>query len=322
MSALVRAVKLEKRFPAGGGIFSARREVHAVRDVSLEIEKGKTLGLVGESGCGKSTLGRLLLRLIEPSAGRVFLGDVEVTALDAGALRALRRRMQMVFQDPYGALDPRIPVGEAVGEGLDIHHATLSPAQRRERIESLLARVGIRSDQITRLPSAFSGGQRQRVVIARALAVEPDLIVADEPVSALDVSVQAQVVNLLSDLQRERGLTYLFVSHDLRVVEHVSDDVAVMYLGRIVERAPKRTLFSTPRHPYTAALLSAVPGRTAGRVLLEGDVPSPLSPPPGCAFHTRCPLFKKLDAAQQTRCRTEEPALRILGDSHAACHWT
>ena len=318
----VRAESLSKRFSAGGSILPSRqRWVYAVRDVSLEIPRGTTLGLVGESGCGKSTLGRLLIKLITPTNGRVFLGDVEVTALEGAALRKLRRRMQMIFQDPYGALDPRIAIGEAVGEGLDIHHPALTPAERGARIESLLARVGIRTDQIDRRPSEFSGGQRQRIVIARALAVEPDLIVADEPVSALDVSIQAQVVNLMSELQRERGLTYLFVSHDLRIVEHVSDEVAVMYLGRIVERAPKRTIFATPRHPYTKALLSAVPGRGRERILLEGDVPSPLDPPPGCAFHTRCPLFKTLATDQQTRCRAETPLLRVLDDTRCACHF-
>jgi len=322
VTALLRAESLSKRFSAGGSLFpGSQKWVYAVRDVSLEIARGTTLGLVGESGCGKSTLGRLLIKLITPTSGRVFLGDVEVTALEGAALRKLRRRMQMIFQDPYGALDPRIAIGEAVGEGLDIHHATLTPAERGERIASLLARVGIRADQIDRRPSEFSGGQRQRIVIARALAVEPELIVADEPVSALDVSIQAQVVNLLSELQRERGLTYLFVSHDLRIVEHVSDEVAVMYLGRIVERAPKRTLFATPRHPYTKALLSAVPGRGRERVLLEGDVPSPLDPPPGCAFHTRCPLFKTLSVDQQTLCRAETPSLRVLDDTHCACHF-
>ena len=323
---LLRVEALEKRFAARRRLVGgAARWVHAVRGVSFEIGRGKTLGLVGESGCGKSTLGRLVLGILPASAGRVRLGDVDVTATSGEALRRLRRRMQMVFQDPYGSLNPRLTIGEAIGEPLEIHHPELSAAERRERVDALLARVGLAAQHAGRLPAAFSGGQRQRIAIARALAVEPELVVADEPVSALDVSIQAQVVNLLSDLQSERSLTYLFVSHDLKVVEHVSDEVAVMYLGRIVERAPKRTLFAVPRHPYTRALLSAIPdprpGRARERIVLEGDVPSPLDPPSGCAFHPRCPLAKRLDPDKRARCAQEEPPLRVLGDAEAACHW-
>ncbi len=314
------AERLEKRFPAG-----RRRFVHAVRDVSLSIAKGSTLAVVGESGCGKSTLGRLLLRLVEPTSGRVLLDGTDVTAAKPKELRALRRKMQMIFQDPFGALDPRLTIGEAVREAFDVHEASLPKSARHEKALALLARVGIRADQAASPPSAFSGGMRQRAVIARALAVDPAFVFADEPVSALDVSIQAQIVNLLLELQEERGLTYLFVSHDLKVVEHVTrardGEVAVMYLGRVVERARAATLFTRPAHPYTRALLSAVPGRKHERIVLEGELPSPLAPPSGCAFHPRCPLRTTLSPEQRTRCDSEEPALRQIGDTTTACHW-
>jgi len=326
MPALIEATGLTKRFPVGGGLLlRARRAVHAVSDVSLAIERGTTLGLVGESGCGKSTVGRLLLGLQRPTAGRVVFDGQDLGALDEEALRKLRRRMQMVFQDPYGALNPRMPIADAVAEPLVIHHPQLSAGERRDRVLQLLGRVGLRADQAQRLPAEFSGGQRQRIVIARALAAEPELLFADEPVSALDVSIQAQIVNLLADLQRERQLSYLFVSHDLKVVRHVAHRVAVMYLGRVVEEAPTEPLFARPRHPYTASLLAAIPDpkrRAAGtprRLLLVGDPPSPIAPPSGCALHPRCPLRPTLGAADQERCAREAPAL--AGDGHrVACH--
>ena len=324
-TSVLRLEGVEKKFSARASLLGARTLVYAVRGVSFEVARGRTLGLVGESGCGKSTLGRLALALLPVSAGRVWFRDREITATPRGELRPLRRHMQMVFQDPYGSLNPRMRVGDAIAEPLAIHRPDMPASERRERVLALLSRVGLRADHASRFPADFAGGQRQRIVIARALASEPELIVADEPVSALDVSIQAQVVNLLRDLQQERGLTYLFISHDLKVVEHVSDDVAVMYLGRIVEQAPKRALFATPRHPYTRALLSAIPdprpGRAKDRVVLTGDVPSPMNPPSGCAFHPRCPLKPRLSAEKQSRCTVDDPPLRVLGDSHAACHW-
>ncbi len=330
MSAFVRAEGLTKRFAAGRGLFGAPKHfVQAATDVSLAIERGTTLGLVGESGSGKSTVGQMMLALTRPTAGRAFLDGVELTALAPEPLRKLRRRMQMVFQNPYGALNPRVPVGEAVELPLRVHRPELSAAERRERAQALFARVGLRPDQFARLPSDFSGGQRQRIVIARALAAEPDFVFADEPVSALDVSVQAQIVNLLADLQAERGLTYLFVSHDLKIVQHVAHRVAVMYLGRVIEEAPARRIFAGARHPYTRALLSAVPDprrkEKAARTLLEGELPSPLTPPPGCAFHPRCPLARKLSEPDREQCRTQTPALLPVvdadGSHRAACHF-
>jgi oligopeptide/dipeptide ABC transporter ATP-binding protein len=294
--------------------------VRAVTDVDLEIVRGETLGLVGESGCGKSTLGRTILRLLEPSAGRIGFDTIELTAMPARALRPLRRHMQMIFQDPYASLNPRMTVGAAIAEPLVIHRLAASAAEREQRVAELLARVGLRADAARSYPHEFSGGQRQRIGIARALACKPQFIVCDEPISALDVSIQAQIVNLLEDLQDTERLTYLFISHDLKIVQHICDRVAVMYLGRIVELAEATTLYRTPKHPYTQALLSAVPRidpRTRReRVLLTGDVPSPIDPPAGCAFHPRCPVKDKPAA-----CFREIPALRVLQNgAQAACH--
>ena len=303
--------------------------VQAVTDVSLEIQRGETLGLVGESGCGKSTLGRTILRLYEPTKGSIHFESTDVTQLSQRQLRPMRRRMQMIFQDPYASLDPRMSVGAAIAEPLEIHELAASSADKEKRVHELLERVGLRADAAKRYPHEFSGGQRQRIGIARALACKPSFVVCDEPISALDVSIQAQIVNLLEDLQAAEDLTYLFISHDLKIVQHICDRVAVMYLGRIVELAEARTLYARPRHPYTQALLSAVPRidrSTAGssaraaakrdRIILQGDVPSPLDPPKGCPFHPRCPVKDKPKA-----CFEELPKLRVLANgSRAACH--
>lgn len=306
-------------FDVRRGLFGTRGTVKAVDGVSLTVAPGETLGLVGESGCGKSTLGRAVLRLIEPSGGKIVFEGQDITTLSQRRLRPLRRRMQMIFQDPYASLNPRMRVKDIVGEALDIHGLVQSRSEREARIATLLERVGLRPDQGRRYPHEFSGGQRQRVGIARALAVEPRFIVCDEPISALDVSIQAQIVNLLRDLQDELGLAYLFVAHDLKVVEYVSTRVAVMYLGRVVELAPSASLYSSPKHPYTQALLSAVPTpdpeKKRFRLVLQGDVPSPLDPPKGCAFHPRCPI------AERGRCDVEAPLLRELAPGHSvACH--
>lgn len=317
--ALLRVKQLVKHFPVRGGLFSRTVDkVHAVDGVSFELEAGETLGVVGESGCGKSTTGRCILRLIEPTSGQVWFEDREVTAMDRAALRAACRDMQIIFQDPFASLNPRMTVASIIGEALSIHKLVDNSKAYEDRIVSLLETVGLNADHMRRFPHEFSGGQRQRIGIARALAVSPKLIVCDEPVSALDVSIQAQVINLLEDLQETFGLTYLFIAHDLSVVEHISNRVAVMYLGRIVEIAPARALYTDPKHPYTEALLSAVPipdpSIKRKRIVLTGDVPNPINPPQGCHFHPRCP--KAMD-----HCRTQAPQLKDLGGAHwAACH--
>ena len=318
---LLKIKDLVKRFPVKGGVFGGVVDhVHAVDGVSFEIAPGETLGLVGESGCGKSTTGRCILRLIEPTSGEIWFEGRDVTALEGDALRRLTRDMQIIFQDPYASLNPRMTVGAIIGEALIIHGlAKAGSKEFDERVVQLLETVGLHPDHRRRYPHEFSGGQRQRIGIARALAVSPRLIVCDEPVSALDVSIQAQVINLLEDLQQQFSLTYLFIAHDLSVVEHISNRVAVMYLGRIVEVATSRDLYTAPKHPYTEALLSAVPipdpTVARKRIVLEGDVPSPIRPPSGCHFHTRCPI------RQLPLCSTESPPLKQTSDGHwVACH--
>ena len=316
---LLRVKDLVKHFPIKGGLFGRGvGSVRAVDGVSFELAKGETLGLVGESGCGKSTTGRCILRLIEPTSGEIWFEGQNVTHLEREAMRFLCHDMQIIFQDPYASLDPRMTVGAIVGEALVIHKLTKTQDEYRDRIVELLETVGLHADHLRRYPHEFSGGQRQRIGIARALAVSPKLIVCDEPVSALDVSIQAQVINLLEDLQQKFDLTYLFIAHDLSVVEHISDRVAVMYLGRMVEIAPARELYTAPRHPYTEALLSAVPIPDPDlkrlRIRLVGDVPNPIEPPSGCHFHPRCPKVME-------RCKTESPVFRQIEIGHwAACH--
>jgi peptide/nickel transport system ATP-binding protein len=319
---LLELRELSKHFP-GRGVLGPRRPVRAVDGVSLTVGAGETVGLVGESGCGKSTLGRLVVRLLDPTAGQVLLEGEDISALSERELRPYRRRAQLIFQDPYGSLNPRMTVAQILAEPLRIHGLAKGRAEEDGRLRELLAQVGLRPDALPRYPHEFSGGQRQRIGIARALAVRPRFLVADEPVSALDVSIQAQIVNLLCDLQEREGLTYLIISHDLKIIEHMCDRVAVMYLGRIVEVLGREDL-DTPRHPYTEALLSAVPtvegaGGPSRRVVLPGEPPSPAAPPPGCPFHPRCPRYEA--AGRPARCRDERPALVPFGRTQqVACH--
>jgi peptide/nickel transport system ATP-binding protein len=319
MNAPLLAVNdLKKHFQVGGGLLRKRAFVYAVDGVSFTIQRGETLALVGESGCGKSTVGRAILRLFDITDGQVVLDGRRIDDLPAGSLRPLRRRVQVVFQDPFSSLNPRMRVRDILAEPMRNFGLARSAADVAERVAALMDKVRLPRDAGDRWPHEFSGGQRQRIGIARALAAEPDLIVCDEAVSALDVSVKAQIVNLLQDIQQELGLALLFISHDLAIVEHMTHRVAVMYLGKIVEMAPKRAIFAAPRHPYTKALLSAVPvpepGAARERIILKGDVPSPINPPKGCRFHTRCPYAFD-------RCRSEEPRLRPSETGHlAACH--
>jgi oligopeptide/dipeptide ABC transporter ATP-binding protein len=315
---LLRVEDLKKYFPIKKGVLSRTiGHVHAVDGVSFEIGHGETLGLVGESGCGKSTVGRTVLRLLEPTAGSIEIDGIDITTLGKTDMRPFRRQMQIIFQDPFSSLNPRKSAGDIVGELLDVHDIG-EPSEREDRVASLFERVGLRAGQMRQFPHQFSGGQRQRIGIARALALSPKLIIGDEPVSALDVSIQAQVINLLMDLQEEFELSYLFIAHDLAVVEHISHRIAVMYLGRIVEYTDKKTLFTSPAHPYTEALLSAVPvpdpTLKRKKTILQGDVPSPINPPSGCHFHTRCPYA-------EAQCRVDTPVLKELAPDHwVSCH--
>ena len=323
---LVEIRGLVKHFPVKGGILQRTvAQVKAVDGVDLTIRRGETLGLVGESGCGKTTVGRLLLRLIEPTAGTILFDGADITKLSGADLKPFRRRMQIIFQDPYAALDPRSPIGETIADGLRVQSIG-KPAERRERVKKIMDLVGLAPYQSKRFPHEFSGGQRQRIGIARALVLEPDLIVCDEPVSALDVSIQAQVLNLLSDLQSELGLTLLFIAHNMAVVEHISDRVAVMYLGRVVEQSDRARTFANPRHPYTQALMSAIPlpdpDARRQRIILRGDVPSPINLPTGCRFHPRCWLYEQLGGPEN--CASVDPELRAFDSDHdhtAACHY-
>jgi oligopeptide transport system ATP-binding protein len=316
---LLEVKNLKKYFPIKGGIFSKTiGHVQAVDGISFSLLPGETVGLVGESGCGKSTAARAILRLIEPSSGEVFFEGQDILKLGKKPMRSLRRQMQIIFQDPYASLNPRMTVASIVGEPLEIHKIAKG-REKEEKVANILEKVGLRPEHMRRYPHEFSGGQRQRIGIARALALNPKLIIGDEPVSALDVSIQAQVINLLEDLQQEFNLTYLIIAHDMSVVEHISDRVAVMYLGKIVEMSTDRELYQNPSHPYTEALLSAVPRPDPTikkqRIILPGDVPSPINPPSGCRFHTRC-LYAKAD------CKTVEPQLQDIGSNHyVACHY-
>lgn len=315
---LVEVDHIVKEFPVGGGLGGKKAVVHAVSDVSLEIREGETLALVGESGCGKSTLGRLILRLLAPTAGAVRFEGTDLAQIPTEELRNLRRQFQIIFQDPYASLNPRMTVAQIIAEPLNTHHAYATKEETEARVRELMQRVGIRPEFFNRYPHQFSGGQRQRIGIARALALNPKLIVCDEPVSALDVSIQAQILNLLHDLQKEFDLTYLFISHDLSVVRYISDRVCVMFLGKLCEIGDTELIFKNPRHPYTQFLLEAVPKpnphlRKEKKSLLTGEMPSPVNPPSGCRFHTRCPLATE-------RCQREEPQMREIDGRQLACH--
>jgi oligopeptide transport system ATP-binding protein len=324
---LIEVENLKVHFPITAGIFQREiGRVRAVDDITFEIRKGETLGLVGESGCGKSTTGRAVIRLRNPTAGKVLFDGRDLMDLGRNELRAMRRRMQIIFQDPYSSLNPRMTVGSIISEPIETHNLVPNSKARIDRVRELLRLVGLNPNYTNRYPHEFSGGQRQRIGVARALAVEPEFIVCDEPISALDVSIQAQVLNLLIELREQFGLTYLFIAHDLSVVRHISDRVGVMYLGKLVELGPPSAIYETPAHPYTRALLSAVPipdpkaERRRKRVILTGDVPSPANPPSGCRFHTRCWLYERLGRPEN--CRTEDPELRVVGTDHrAACHY-
>lgn len=317
---LLKIENLKKHFPVKLGAFGEKSGVvYAVDGISFDIYKGETLGMVGESGCGKSTAGFTILQLYEPTAGKVFYNDVDLTSLDKKELRGIRKKVQMIFQDPYSTLNPRMTIGEAIGEPLNVHF-TMEKKAAKEKVQQLLKDVGLNPNFYNRYPHEFSGGQRQRICIARALAVDPEFIVCDEPISALDVSIQAQIINLMQELQVKYDLTYLFIAHDLAVVRHISDRVVVMYLGQVMELSPTKELFSNPQHPYTKALLSAVPEpnpkkeRERRRIVLEGDVPSALTPPSGCRFHTRCVFCKD-------ECSTDPPKMREVNEGHyVACH--
>lgn len=314
--ALLEVNNLTKFFNVGGG-----SQLKAVNDISFSLKQGETLGLVGESGCGKSTAGRTILRLYEPTNGEVKFEGTNIYDLSGSKMKALRRNMQMIFQDPYASLNPRMTVTDIIGEALDVHQLTSSRGERKKRVEELLDLVGLNPDHATRYPHEFSGGQRQRIGIARALAVDPKFIVCDEPISALDVSIQAQIVNLLIKLQKQFGLTYLFIAHDLAMVKHISDRVAVMYLGKMVELATSEELYANPLHPYTRALMSAIPipdpevEANRERIVLKGDIPSPINPPSGCPFRTRCPMATE-------KCAKEEPKFVEMKPGHwSACHY-
>jgi oligopeptide transport system ATP-binding protein len=315
---LLEVKNLEQHFVQYRGLFSRQKTVvKAVDGVSFHIDNSETLGLVGESGCGKSTLGRTILRLIEPTRGQILFGGEDLTKADKNSLRSLRQKMQIIFQDPYASLNPRMTVGNIIEEALIIHKFGKSKAERQERVMELLSLVGLRGESVARYPHEFSGGQRQRIGIARALAVDPKFLVCDEPISALDVSIQAQIINLMQDLQYRLGLTYLFIAHDLHVVRHLASRIAVMYLGNIIEIGDAKTIYDSPKHPYTQALLSAVPvpdpDRKSHRILLAGEVPSPINPPPGCKFHPRCPHA-------MPQCKVEQPKLINIGaKQQAAC---
>ncbi len=317
MEKLIEVKNLKKWFWRGGVLFGKKEAVRAVDDVSFYIKKREVLGLVGESGCGKTTCGKVILRIVDPTAGSIYFDGHNITHLERKEMIKFRRKMMIIYQDPFGSLDPRMTVGAAIAEPMEVHKIASKKGKEEEVIE-IMGKVGLTPDQINRYPHEFSGGQRQRIGIARALATNPEFIVADEPVSALDVSIQAQIINLLQDLQKEFGLTLLFIAHDLSVIKHISDRVAVMYLGKVVEMAPKKELFDNPKHPYTEALLSAIPipnprFRKKGTILM-GDVPSPINLPPGCRFHTRCRYVKSI-------CRENEPKLKDIGNHHlTACH--